>query len=173
MAEIWPAIPRTKRDRACARAIVVPLLASLTVLMSACAGQGQPLQAAAGLATSPGLGSALVGSAPAGNGPSELALDPATHTIYVANGNNANGPNAGGNTVSVIDERHCQAMDASRCTGLWPAITVGNLPSAVAIDQKTDTVYVTDNAWPPWSPRTPRSSPSSTATCSSSSKPRA
>jgi DNA-binding beta-propeller fold protein YncE len=125
--------------------LLLPLLATLTVLMSACAAQGKPLQAAAGLAASPGFGSALVGSAPAGNGPSELALDPATHTIYVANGNNDNGPNAGGNTVSVIDERHCQAMNVSRCAGPWPTITVGNQPSTIAIDQKTDTVYVTDS----------------------------
>jgi len=124
--------------------ILLPPLATLTVLMSACAAQAKPLQAAAGLATSPGFGSALVGSAPVGNGPSELALDPATHTIYVANGNNANGPNAGGNTVSVIDERHCHAQDVSRCKGPWPTITVGNLPSTIAIDQHTDTVYVTD-----------------------------
>jgi DNA-binding beta-propeller fold protein YncE len=95
-------------------------------------------------ASAAGLGSALVGSAPVGNGPSELALDAATHTIYVANGYNDNGPNAGGNTVSVIDARHCQAMDVSRCKGPWPTITVGNLPSTIAIDSATDTVYVTD-----------------------------
>ena len=91
-----------------------------------------------------GLGSALVGMAPVGKGPSAVALDAATHTIYVANGNNANGPNAGGNTVSVIDARHCNAQDVSRCKGPWPTITVGNLPAGVAVDQKTDTVYVTD-----------------------------
>ena len=103
----------------------------------------QPFPAASG------LGSALVGSAPVGKGPSVVALDPATHTIYVANGNNANGGNAGGNTVSVIDARHCNAQDVSRCRGPWPTITVGNLPAGVAVDQKTDTVYVTnfgDNA---------------------------
>ena len=61
------------------------------------------------LGTHSGFGSALVGSAPVGNGPSELALDPATHTIYVANGYNDNGPSAGGDTVSVIDARHCHA----------------------------------------------------------------
>jgi DNA-binding beta-propeller fold protein YncE len=83
-----------------------------------------------------------------GKGPSELALDPATHTIYVANGNNDDGPNAGGDTISVIDARHCNAHDVSRCKGPWPTIKVGNLPSTIAIDQKTDTVYVTtgDNA---------------------------
>jgi DNA-binding beta-propeller fold protein YncE len=127
-----------------ARAILLPLLATLTMLMAAVAAQAKPLQAAAGLATSPGFGSALVGSAPVGKGPSELALDPATHTIYVANGNNDNGPNAGGNTVSVIDARHCDAQDVSTCKGPWPTITVGNLPSTIAIDQHTDTVYVTD-----------------------------
>jgi DNA-binding beta-propeller fold protein YncE len=98
----------------------------------------QPFPAASG------LGSALVGSTPVGKGPSEVALDPATHTIYVTNGNNANGGNAGGNTVSVIDARHCNAQDVSRCRGPWPTITVGNLPARVAVDQKTDTVYVTD-----------------------------
>jgi DNA-binding beta-propeller fold protein YncE len=92
-----------------------------------------------------GLGSALVGSAPVGRGPSEIALDPATHTIYVANGNNDNGPNAGGNTISVIDSRHCQAADVSRCAGPWPTINVGDLPSTIAVDQRTDTVYVTDS----------------------------
>ena len=96
-----------------------------------------------------GFGSALRGSAPVGNGPSLLAVDPATHTIYVANGNNDNGPNAGGDTVSVIDSRRCNAKDVSRCKGPWPTITVGNrmnndLASGVAVDEKTDTVYVTN-----------------------------
>lgn len=88
-------------------------------------------------------GSALVGSTPTVAGPSELALDPATHTIYVTNGYNDNGPNAGGDTLSVIDARHCQAQDLSACKGPWPTIKVGNLPSSIAIDQGTDTVYVT------------------------------
>jgi DNA-binding beta-propeller fold protein YncE len=95
--------------------------------------------------TQAGFGSALVGSAPVGKGPSELALDPATHTIYVANGNNDDGPNAGGDTVSVIDARHCNSQDVSRCKGPWPTIKVGNLPTTIAIDQKTDTVYVVAN----------------------------
>ena len=88
------------------------------------------------------LGSASVGSAPTGLGPSALAVDAATQTIYVANGNNANGPDAGGDTVSVIDARRCNAQDVSRCKGPWPTIKVGNLPSGVAIDKATDTVYV-------------------------------
>jgi DNA-binding beta-propeller fold protein YncE len=173
---------RIPRAGACARAILLPLLAASTVLATAATAQGRPIQAAdpghplapaasrppraqpghiravfspdpwrsgpaptAGpLTGSSGFGSALVGSAPVGNGPSAVALDAATHTIYVANGSNLNGPNAGGNTVSVIDARHCNAQDVSRCKGRWPTITVGNLPAGVAVDQKTDTVYVTD-----------------------------
>jgi DNA-binding beta-propeller fold protein YncE len=98
-------------------------------------------------AGSSGFGSALVGSALVGRGPSFLALDPATHTIYVANGYNDNGPDAGGDTVSVIDARRCDASDVSRCQGPWPTITVGtrtpgDLPAGIAVDVKTDTVYV-------------------------------
>ena len=173
---------RVHRARLCARVILLPLLAAVTVLATAVTAQGMPIKAAArghslalaasrpppagrrhigavfspgpwrsgpapsaGLFTgSSGFGSALAGSAPAGNGPSAVALDAATHTIYVANGNNDNGPDAGGNTVSVIDARHCNAQDVSRCKGPWPTITAGNLPAGVAVDQKTDTVYVTD-----------------------------
>jgi DNA-binding beta-propeller fold protein YncE len=90
------------------------------------------------------FGSALVGAAPVQPGPSAVAVDRATDTIYVANGSNPAGPPAGGNTVSVIDDRQCNAQDISRCKGPWPTITVGNLPAGVAVDAKTDTVYVTD-----------------------------
>ena len=96
-----------------------------------------------------GSGSALVGSAPVGNGPDFTADDPATRTLYVTNGFNENGNPDGGNTVSVIDERHCRADDVSRCKGPWPTLTVGSDPnadpSAVAIDQQTDTLYVADS----------------------------
>jgi DNA-binding beta-propeller fold protein YncE len=104
----------------------------------------------ASLGTRFGFGSALVATAPTGNTPSLLAVNSATHTIYVANGENNNGASTGGgDTVSVIDARHCNAHDVSRCKGPWPTITVGNrtlgdLPSGIAIDRKTDTVYVTN-----------------------------
>jgi DNA-binding beta-propeller fold protein YncE len=108
------------------------------------------LQSRLGPSTDPfGFGSSLVGSAPVGNGPSLLAVNSATHTIYVANGENNNGPAAGGDTVSVIDARRCNAHDVSDCKGPWPTITVGDgtpadLPSGIAIEQQTDTVYVTN-----------------------------
>ena len=95
-----------------------------------------------------GFRSALVASAPVGNGPGFMAVDPATHTLYVTNGFSADGNPDGGNTVSVIDERHCQADDVSQCKGPWPTLTVGSDPNAnpsgVAIDQRTDTVYVSN-----------------------------
>jgi DNA-binding beta-propeller fold protein YncE len=43
----------------------------------------------------------------------------------------------------VIDARRCNARAVSRCAGPWPTITVGELPSAVAVDAATHTVYVT------------------------------
>ena len=94
--------------------------------------------------SSSGFGSALVGAAPVRPGPSAVAVNEATNTIYVANGLNANGPNAGGNTVSVIDGRRCRSTDVSRCRGPWPTVTVGELPSSIAVDQATDSVYVTN-----------------------------
>ena len=90
------------------------------------------------------LGTAQVSTAPTGIGASELAVDPATHTVYVTNGYNDNGPVGDGDTVSVIDTRHCQAQDISRCHGPWPTITVGSLPSSIAVDEATGTVYVTN-----------------------------
>jgi len=66
-----------------------------------------------------------------------LATDPATHTLYVANGTNISGPSAGGNTLSVIDTRRCRASRVSSCQGPWPTITVGKLPSGIAIDKAT------------------------------------
>ena len=76
-----------------------------------------------------------------------MAVNPRTHTIYVTNGNAVDGPNAGGDTVSVVDTRRCHSGDVSRCHGPWPTIVVGNrtpddLPSGVAVDVATDTVYV-------------------------------
>jgi DNA-binding beta-propeller fold protein YncE len=85
-----------------------------------------------------------VGSAPVQPGPSAVAVDRATDTIYVANGTNDNGPvSPGGDTVSVIDGRRCQARDVSKCKGPWPTVKVGKFPTTLTMDQATDTVYVT------------------------------
>ena len=72
-----------------------------------------------------------------GNGPFALAVNEATNTVYVANGD--------ANTVSVIDGATCNATRRSGCGHTPATITVGNGPFGVAVNQATDTVYVTNN----------------------------
>jgi DNA-binding beta-propeller fold protein YncE len=84
---------------------------------------------------------ATLATTPVGVGPFADALDQATDTIYVANA----GPGySGGHTVSVIDGRTCRTADLSRCKHRSPTVTVGSLPSDLAVDQATDTIYVTN-----------------------------
>jgi YVTN family beta-propeller protein len=85
------------------------------------------------------LSPATVATTPAGANPFADALDQATDTIYVANFGNPDG----GNTVSVINGRTCQAADLSQCSHGSPTVTVGSDPSDLAVDQASDTVYVT------------------------------
>ncbi|MHB8329654.1 MAG: YncE family protein, partial [Acidimicrobiales bacterium] len=61
-----------------------------------------------------------------GTDPNGVAIDPGTHTVYVAN--------LGGNTVSVID---------GSTNSVTAAVDVGPYPAGVAVDPSTDTVYVT------------------------------
>jgi hypothetical protein len=73
-------------------------------------------------------------SVPVGDGPGSIAVDQVTDTIYVVNSNS--------NSVSVINGATCNARDPSGCSHLPPAVTVGNNPVDVAVDQETDTAYV-------------------------------
>jgi YVTN family beta-propeller protein len=75
-------------------------------------------------------------SAPVGSGPSGIAIDDATHTIYVTNNSD--------NTVSVIDTATCNAARTSGCRHKPATVTVGGGPTGLTIDPATDTVYVTD-----------------------------
>jgi DNA-binding beta-propeller fold protein YncE len=96
-----------------------------------------------------GAGASLVGATTVAPGPSAVALDATTHTVYVVSGNNPDGPSVGTNAISVIDARRCNVRAVSRCAGPWPTITVPDVPSALAVDAATDTLYVTtvdDNA---------------------------
>jgi DNA-binding beta-propeller fold protein YncE len=70
-----------------------------------------------------------------GSQPGAVAVDDATGTVYVAN--------SGGNTVSVINARTCNAVRHSGCGQTPPAIAVGPEPLGIAVNQITDTVYVT------------------------------
>ena len=87
------------------------------------------------------LSGATVATTPVGAGPGWAALDQATDTIYVAN--DGPGFNGTGHTVSVIDGRTCRTANLSRCRHASPAVTVGTNPGGLAVDQATDTIYVT------------------------------
>jgi DNA-binding beta-propeller fold protein YncE len=79
---------------------------------------------------------AALATVPVGVYPQFLAVDDRTHTIYVAN--------SGSNTVSVIDGRRCNAGTTAGCRRPRASIAVGPVPFTVAVNDVTDTVYVTD-----------------------------
>jgi DNA-binding beta-propeller fold protein YncE len=69
-----------------------------------------------------------------GNGPQGIAANPATNTVYVGNQNL--------DTVSVIDAAACNATNGGGCDRTWPTVSVGSFPQAIAVDKRTDTIYV-------------------------------
>ncbi len=71
-----------------------------------------------------------------GADPQFLAVDERTDTIYVANG--------GSNTVSVIDGRTCNAVSRAGCGRVRASIPVGPGPFAVAVNDATHSIYITD-----------------------------
>lgn len=73
---------------------------------------------------------------PVGNGPFALVVDQLTDTVYVAN--------SGDNTVSVIDGATCNGNNNAGCSQTPATVAVGSGPSGVAVDEQTNTVYVTN-----------------------------
>ena len=70
---------------------------------------------------------------PVGNSPQALTFNPNDKTIYVTNTDD--------NTVSVIDQNHCNAADLSGCTPV-ATFPVGAGPRAVGVVLDTNTVFV-------------------------------
>jgi YVTN family beta-propeller protein len=72
-----------------------------------------------------------------GRGPDGVALNLATHTIYVASVTD--------NTVSVLNAATCNATLSSGC-GTPPSrsLRTGHSPRWITVDQATDTLYVTN-----------------------------
>ena len=72
---------------------------------------------------------------PIGPGPFALVVNELTDSVYVTN--------LGAPTLSVIDTRHCNAADVSGCGQAPATVNVGEMPGGIAIDTRTNTIYVT------------------------------
>lgn len=72
-----------------------------------------------------------------------LALDPATHTLYVANFLDSGGED-NSRSVAVVDTHACNGLDQSGCDRTWPTTPVGRGPWALAVDPVTHRVFTTN-----------------------------
>ncbi len=73
----------------------------------------------------------------AGFGPAGIAYDGAARRVVVANLEDT--------SISVIDAAACNAIVRRGCSRTPPKIAVGRVPSAVAIDPTTGTIYTSNN----------------------------
>jgi DNA-binding beta-propeller fold protein YncE len=76
----------------------------------------------------------LRASIPVGPGPFAVAVNDVTNTVYVTL--------PGADTVSVIDGKTCDATNISGCRHRPVSVEVGQTPGGVAVDTRTDTIYV-------------------------------
>ena len=70
-----------------------------------------------------------------GPGPFTMALNDVTHSLYVTT--------LGAPTVAIVDVRRCNAANVAGCRHRPAMVNVGETPGGIAIDRRTDTVYVT------------------------------
>jgi YVTN family beta-propeller protein len=75
------------------------------------------------------------GSVSVGPIPFTLAVNPVTHTVYVTD--------LGAQTVSVVDGAACNAVRVHGCKRRPATVDVGETPGGIALDPRTDTIYVT------------------------------
>jgi DNA-binding beta-propeller fold protein YncE len=78
-----------------------------------------------------------------GTGTAVLAVSTATDTIYAPN----SGTSFDGHTMSVINGATCNGTSHSGCSHLAATVTVGTGPFGVAVNDRTHTVYVVNNAF--------------------------
>jgi DNA-binding beta-propeller fold protein YncE len=78
-----------------------------------------------------------------GTGTAVLAVSTATDTIYAPN----SGTSFNGHTMSVINGATCNGTSHSGCSHLAATVTVGTGPFGVAVNDRTHTVYVVNNAF--------------------------
>jgi len=72
--------------------------------------------------------------------PYGVAVNPATDTLYVTNVDDSSGNSP--NSVSVIDGATCNASVTSGCATAPATVAVGSYPAGLAVNPRTDTVYV-------------------------------
>jgi DNA-binding beta-propeller fold protein YncE len=120
------------------------VVATVTVLAGGCASSGSQPRSGASVSASPSAASpaaatagVVLAQAPVGSGPVNAALDQKTETLYVTN------YNAG--TVSVLSMARCNSHRIAGCKRTWPVAAVGMNPVGIAVDQATNTVYVTNS----------------------------
>jgi DNA-binding beta-propeller fold protein YncE len=77
-------------------------------------------------------------TAPTGNGPSGLDINPNTRTLYVANQSD--------NTVSVIDASACNQHQLTGCNQTWQTAPVSSGPFRLSINKTTNSIYVANRA---------------------------
>jgi YVTN family beta-propeller protein len=70
--------------------------------------------------------------------PFTVAVNEATRSVYVSD--------LGAHTVSVIDAAHCNGANVTGCARRPTTINVGETPGGIAVNTKTDTVYVSGEA---------------------------
>ena len=83
----------------------------------------------------------LTATVRAGRNPLGVAVDDATHTVYVSN-NGGSGDVPG--SLSLIDGATCNGTDTSGCAVHPPTVTIGRSPQSLSVDVATDKVYVAD-----------------------------
>jgi DNA-binding beta-propeller fold protein YncE len=71
------------------------------------------------------------------DGPSGIAVDRATDTVYVAS--------YGVNNLAVFNGATCNAATHSGCGQTPPTVAAGPNPNEIAINQRTNTIYVADD----------------------------
>jgi len=77
----------------------------------------------------------------AGLNPLGVAVDDATHTVYVSN-NGGSGDVPG--SLSIINGSTCNGTHTSGCAVHPPTVTIGRSPQWLSVDAGTDQVYVAD-----------------------------
>jgi DNA-binding beta-propeller fold protein YncE len=85
-------------------------------------------------------GCRVIARARVGITPLAAAIDRRTDTVYVTNT-----PPLGSGTVSVIDGATCNGHTGRGCGHVPATVRVGTFPFAVAVDQASDTVYVSNS----------------------------